>query len=74
MAQNPIPYRIVQVHIDDFDMNDQPVEEGATFGVKSNYIFQTHFDQRLIRCVSYYTFIKADETMLNLQLTCVFAV
>ncbi len=74
MAQNQIPYRIVQVHIDDFNMKDQPMEEGAKYGVKSNYIFQTQFDQRLIRCTSNYTFVKYDEAILNLQLSCVFEV
>lgn len=75
MAQNQIPYRIVQVHIEDFNMKDQPMEEGAKFGVKSNYIFQTQFDQRLIRCVSNYTFVKDNnEAILNLQLSCVFEV
>lgn len=74
MAQNQIPYRIVQVHIDDFNMKDQPMEDGAKYGVKSNYIFQTQFDQRLIRCASNYTFVKHDEAILNLQLSCVFEV
>lgn len=74
MAQNSIPYRIVQVHIDVFNMKDQPVDEGAKIGVKSNYIFQTQFEQRLIRCASNYTFVKDDEPILNLQLSCVFEV
>lgn len=74
MAQNSIPYRIIQVLIDDFNMKDQPIEEGAKYGVKSNYTFQTLFDQRLIRCVSDFAFVKEDETMLNLRLICVFAV
>lgn len=74
MAQNPIPYRIVQVYIDDFNMKDQPVEEGAKFGVRSNYTFQTQFEAQLLRCISTYSFIKDDESILDLQLTCVFTV
>ena len=74
MAQNPIPYRIVQVHIDAFNMKNEPVEEGAKIGIKSSYTFQTQFEPELIRCISNFSFVKGDEMMLNLQLTCVFVV
>ena len=74
MAQNPIPYRIVQIHIDAFNMKNEPVEESAKIGIKSSYTFQTQFEQELIRCISDFCFVKDNEQMLNLQLTCVFAV
>lgn len=74
MAQNPIPYRIIQVHIDAFNMKNEPMEDGSKIGIKSSYTFQTQFEQELIRCISDFSFVKDNEQMLNLQLTCVFAV
>lgn len=74
MAQNSIPYRIIQVLIDYFNVKDQPIEDGAKYGVKSNYLFQTQFEQQLIRCVSDFAFVKEDEAFLKLRLICVFAV
>ncbi len=74
MSQNTIPYRIIQVLIDNFNKEDQPIEDGVKYGVKSNYLFQTQFEQQLIRCVSDFAFVKEDEVFLNLRLICVFAV
>ena len=74
MAQNPIPYKIIQIEIEKFEMNIKDLPESSQFEVRSSYSFQTSFDIKCIRCISSYSFFYDSEMLITLRLICVFAV
>lgn len=74
MAQNPIPYKIIQIEIEKFEMSCKDLPESSQFEVRSSYSFQTGFDVECIRCVSSYAFYHESDILINLRLICVFQV
>lgn len=69
-----IAYRIVQVAIDDFKMQPQQLNDKDELGINTSYIFQANFDIQCVRCLSSFVFTKGDARLIELKLSCVFAI
>lgn len=69
-----IDYRIVQIVIDRFNMQEQQLSEKDEIGIKTSFSFQANFEHKGLRCISSYTFTKGEEKFIELTLSCVFAI
>ena len=69
-----IAYRIVQVAIEDFKMQPRQLNEKDELGINSSYSFQANFELQCVRCLSSFVFTKDDEKLIELLLSCVFAI
>lgn len=74
MAQNQIPYRIIHISIDHFEMCPQQLDDKFELDVNTNFSFQANFENHCIRCINEYTFTRNNEKLANLRLICIFEV
>lgn len=76
MAQHDkiMAFRIVQVAIENFNMQPQSIEENNELGINTSYSFQVSFERKCVRCISSFIFKKDGNSLLELVLSCVFAI
>jgi hypothetical protein len=69
-----IPYRIIQIVTRKFEQHPDLLVGGSNAQVVSEYNFAVSVAEHRIRCISKFVFLQGENTLLELELVCIFDV
>lgn len=69
-----IPFRIVALEVDNFNILSDKVQEGTPVEVRTNYEFAVVAEQHLVMARLSYTYLQADDKLLEMSLISTFDV
>lgn len=69
-----IPFILKHLNIDNFKSDVNKFQIGMTVNVNSGFSFSVDFKERLVRCISEYSYIQEERTFLKLELSAIFEI
>lgn len=69
-----IPFRIVGIETSDFFFKKDVVLDGGKVDVTTNFMFAVNKEAKLVKCIIDYTYVRQDEKIMSLTVSCIFAI
>ena len=69
-----IPFRIVGIETSDFLFKKDVVLDGGKVDVTTNFMFAVNKEAKLVKCIIDYTYVRQDEKIMSLTVSCIFAI
>lgn len=72
---NPIPYRIVEIIVNDFNVqSDENLDKNIEINVSTEFSYAVNIPAHRVRCFSKYIYTQDEKEVLAFDLTCTFEV
>lgn len=72
---NPIPYRIVEIIVNDFNVHsDENLDKNIEINVSTEFSYAVNIPAHRVRCFSKYIYTQDEKEVLAFDLTCTFEV
>ena len=72
---NPIPYRIVEIIVNGFNVqSDENLDKNIEINVSTEFSYAVNIPAHRVRCISKYIYTQEEKEVLSCDLTCTFEV
>lgn len=74
VTMKTIPFRIVGIETSDFFFKKDVVLDGGKVDVTTNFMFAVNKEAKLVKCIIDYTYVRQDDKIMSLTVSCIFAI
>lgn len=72
---NPIPYRIIEIIVNGFNVqSDENLDKNIEINVSTEFSYAVNIPAHRVRCISKYIYTQEEKEVLSCDLTCTFEV